>query len=348
MSTDKYSPTLKEFAVFKKGSQIIKSELNSLLQLGVERLHFGMNQWNNYDNKSSFIITEPPYPYNEKNLYVNASNNLWYETIWSFPSLDEIYYQTLLNEIKNHQVTENFNFNKGIVYANLGVAQSAQMKLDEGFANILKALIEDSGYSKYDLFKRDLFTQFENRYVKVKLNEMISQLQLEITSPSEQFIENFLNFLNDDQRVFFDYTFSRIIQNVKIWKEKNNKFTANRLLAYTQDLCLFTEDFLKSKISNSILSHRRYWDLKNLITQEFSRVDLRNCSANTMSDFDRILTSNMSSQNQPEKCLRILLSIRNYASHNVGVGTNTNYFYANYDNILLELIRAMCFVILLN
>ena len=39
-----------------------------------------------------------------------------------------------------------------MVYANLGIAQAIQLRIDEGFANILKALDEDRGYEPNYVF----------------------------------------------------------------------------------------------------------------------------------------------------------------------------------------------------
>lgn len=351
MSTDKYSVTLYEFADFFRSAQHLKAELNFLLWYGKKRLIYNMREWKNVDRKPTFTQNDPPYPYDVKNLYVNAVNNLWYETLWAFrPELSEIYYSELLQSIKKFEINENFRFNKGIVYGNLGVAQAAQMKLDEGFANILKALIEDAGYStnrpEYNLFRRKLFTQFEERYVKKYLQKIITLLNIDDIPSTERFVEKFLELLNDDQRVFFDYTFARIMQNWNIWKDKENAFTANRLLAYTQDLCLFIEDFLKSKTPSSILSNKTYWTLKDLLTQAFPSIELEGCSANTINELDNKLTSDLDRQNQPEKCLRILLTLRNYSSHNIKSGTSANCIYARYTEILHELIRALCYIIL--
>jgi len=349
-SIDKYSLNLNELTHFLEISEHLKAELNILLKMGLNRLDFGMHQWRDVDKKPSFtyLPDKPPYPYDEKNLYVNASNNLWHSTMWSFlPALNEIYFQALLQRIKEFE-GEEYHFNKGIVYGNLGVSQSAQMKLDEGFANILKALIEDSGYSQrtpeYDLFRRKLYTQFEERYVKKELQQLISQLSMPTISAIERFVESFMESLNNDQRVFFDYTFAKMMQNWRIWKEKENRFTANRLLACTQGFCLFNEDLLKSKIPQAVLSTKQYWTLKDLIPLKFSGISLRGCSANSMEDLDQKLTSNLNKQRQPEKCLRILLILRNYSSHNIRGGTNVNCFYDRYEEILLELVRAMCYI----
>jgi len=353
MSTDKYSLHLNELTHFLKSSEHLKAEFNILFRLGLDRLDFGMHHWKNVDKQPSFTYppANPPYSYNEKNLYVNASNNLWYKTMWSFlPELNEVYFKALLQRIKKFEDKKYF-FNKGIVYGNLGVSQSAQMKLDEGFANILNALIEDSGYSQktpeFTLFQRKLFTQFEERYVRKKLEGYITQLNIVNTSPADQFIERFLNSLNNDQRAFLDYTFARTMQNREIWEAKQNSFTANRLLACTQDFCLFNEDILKSKVSPTTLSTRPFWTLRNLIPAKFSGISLRGCAANSMADLDQKLPSELSRRIQPNKCLRILFILRNYSSHNVNGGTSANHFYAKHEEIFLELVRAMCYIALL-
>ncbi len=350
MSVKKYSHTFSELADFLKSVVHLKADLDFLLKYGLERLDFGMHQWKDADRKPSFNVATPPYVYREKNLYIDAANNLWYKTMWRFsPQLNEIYYNMLLERVKEYETNQNFRFNKGIVYANLGVAQSAQMKIDDGFANILKALIEDSGYSastpQHAVFRGGLFRQFERLFVKNRLQKAISELGMNATSPVGPFTQSFLDSLNNDQRTFFDYTFALIMHNLEIWKEKENGFTANRLLAYVQDFCLFNEDLLKSKISQTVLSTRSYWTLKNLIPQKFSRISLKGCAANDMTELDRELPQNLSRQRQPAKCLRILVMLRNYSSHNVSGGTSRNCFFARFEEIFAELVRALCYII---
>jgi len=351
---EKYHEKRDEIADFIKNSSQLLADMNFLFQYGRWRLDYGMTQWKDVDHKPQFdsLGRTPSYPYGEKDFYVRASSNLWYLTMWRFyPSLNEMYYSLLLAEVKAFEKTQSFAFNKGMIYANLGVAQSAQMKLDEGFANILKALIEDSPYSEntpeYNLRRRDLFTQFEILYVKNRLQTIISALGIAGVSRPEQFVTSFLDALNDDQRVFFDCTFARILQNQDIWKDKENSFTAGRLLAYTQDFCLFNEDLLKSKLSQTELRSRPRWELAGLIAAKFSGIDLNSCSAAQMSDLDAKLPSELSRQNDRERCLRILLMLRNYSSHNVKGGTGANYFYSQYNEILAELVRSTCYITLL-
>ena len=353
--SERYSETRDEVADFMKSSSRIAGGIDFLVQYGLWRLDFGMHCWKLVDKKPSFdpAIRPPPYPYNEKNLYVNASNNLWQSSMWRlYPSLNELYYSLLLDKIREFRNRKsNFDFNKGIVYANLGVAQSIQMKLDEGFANILKALIEDSPYSgtspEYNLHRRDLFTQFEIQYVKGPLVNIMRKLGVLGTSAVDSFLDALFNSLNDNQRAFLDYTIARIAQNLEIWKEKENSFTSNRLLAYTQDFCLFNEDLLKSKFSQTELGTRPHWELRNLVEGKFTGINLDRCSAKDMSELDTNLPSELGNPNLSEKGFRILLMLRNYSSHNVGGGNSRNCFYNRYDEVLAELVRAFYDIALL-
>jgi hypothetical protein len=358
MWKSKYTEKPYEVVLFSQRVLTLLDTINSLFEQGVRRLDFGMNQWKNVDKKPSFDAPIKPYPYeySEKNLYVGASNRLWLQNLWEAtdPSISELYFSALLEKVKVFKKdNNNFDFNKGMIYANLGVAQSSQMKLDEGFANILKALHEDAVYSsdttnpEDNLRKSGLFTQFEDRFVKEALKSVLSQLSMAGITSAEQFIDEFLKSLNNDQIVFFEYTFAKIMRNCEIWNEKKNRFTANRLLAYTQDLCLFNEDLLKSRIDSNTLKTKQYWILQYLIPLRFQNINLDQCQANTMEDLNKILPSEMDKSNQPEKCLRILLILRNYSSHNVGGGTEVDFFYNHYEDIVKELIRAMCEIALL-
>jgi len=352
----KYHESPNELAQFLQAAGQLKIDLQAIINLGKNRLHFCLNEWKNIDQRPSFVYTgTPPYPYNDKNLYITAANNLWYRTIWSFlPAINEEYFSALLRQIKRFE-SPTYYFNKGIVYGNLGVSQAAQMKLDEGFANILKALMEDAIYSTTgtpagtQIFNRHLFTQFEDMFVKIDFEHYLSNTGMTLPTPIRQFINYFLTSLDADQRVFFDYAFARAIQNWKIWEEKNNAFSANRLLSCTQDLCLFTEDLLKSKINPTVIGTRPYWILRNLVPlrTEFSGISLIGCGANTMSDLDTRLTRNLAIHNELERCLKILATIRNYSSHNIKSGTNRNVFYSRYPDIMTELVRAICNVRLL-
>jgi len=349
-----YFPTLDEIRQSVEDSRLLLAKLDAIVKYGQVRLEVNMMNWKHRDKKPSFVVAnnKPPYPYGDKDLYMSASNNLWYLVAWQRePALDEIYYKALLGTANMFMQKEEFLFNRGIVYANMGVAQATQMKIDEGFANILKALIEDSiyleGTPEDNVFKRKLLTQFEDVYVKNTFQMILVKLNIVEIPKAKDAVDALFDTLGSHQRIFLDYTFSRMMQNQAIWHDKPNSFTANRLLAYAQDFCLFCEDFLKSKFSTSKLSsimnkrNRNYVLLSDLIAEAFPSVDMTRCGADTMDDLDDVLEAELEKQAEPETCLRVLLTLRNYSSHNIG-GESWNYiFYRRYDRILDELVRAM-------
>ncbi len=139
-----------------------------------------------------------------------------------------------------------------MVYANLGIALAAQLRIDEGFANILKALDEDRGYlgkgkkPSKEIFNNRLFRQTERVIIVDRLEAQLGDLRRESQNYPKAY--ELLNSLSDpDQRIFFEYTFAKAIDNYEVWLEKPNRFSANRMIAYLQDMCLFSEDFLKRK-----------------------------------------------------------------------------------------------------
>jgi len=357
----KYYPTLHELSTPYKSALDIVSNIEFILKYGLERLDFGMHSWAEVDKLPSFDPDDPYQPYDTKNLYFTATNAIYMcktreKCPWTILPycISELYFQKMLDRVKEYErsyekrTKTRYNFNKGLAYANLGIAQAAQMKLDEGFANILKALDEDRGYARETpkLFDSYLFTQFERIYVKKPLRDLISKLKVIEDSRLENYVDSFLKSLSDNLRMFFDYTLIRIIQTYDIWKEKDNSFSANRLLAYTQDFCLFNEAFLKSKLSEEVRKSN-IWVLKDLLIEFklLKKSQVKGCGAKEMDVLDKKLSSELSKKDVKIRCLRILLTLRNYSSHNIGGGTKKNFFYSQYDKILLELMRAMYYII---
>ena len=144
--------------VFVKAAHDIQTDLDFTIRSGVGLLRDGMRQARKFDPNN-------PFPnYNEKNEYFNDANNICQLSLWKLGLYDlcERYYITLLREIREYETKNSTNFNKGMAYANLGVSQVARGKIDEGFANILKAHIEDEPYHRTDpsksVFQLHLYT----------------------------------------------------------------------------------------------------------------------------------------------------------------------------------------------
>lgn len=288
----------------------------------------------------SFDPDDPYEDYDCKNMYFTAANRLCQYSLWrqGLYGLAERYYRTMLDEIKKFENVNGYNHNKGMVYANLGIAQAIQLRIDEGFANILKALDEDRGYFEEEkkpteeFFKNPLFGQLEKGIVLSSLEKQISALEKDgEVCPTASDLLNGL--VDPDQRIFFEYTYAKIMNNHKVWTEKPNRFSANRMIAYLQDMCLFAEDFLKRKGYTGML--------RELISNTFSGVDLSGCGANSYEELNAKLEQFHKESNKRDRALRMLLTLRNFSSHNISAGEPKDFILGSFDKVFGEILRAV-------
>ena len=292
----------------------------------------------------SFDPDNPYEDYDLKNLYFSAVNNLCQFSLWRvglYP-FAERYYKAMLETIKRFEKNHEYNHNKGIVYANLGISQAAQMKIDEGFANILKALDEDRGYlgkrPESEIFDNILFRQIERLIVVNSLDSQLDILREEGETCPKAY--DFLKSLKDpDQRIFFEYTYAKIMKNYDVWQEKPNRFSANRMISYLQDMCLFAEDFLKRKNYSGMLH--------DLICDAFG-VDLKGCSANSYDELNKKIERFCKITNKRNKALGILLTLRNFTSHNISAGEPEDFILNHFDIVFREVLRALIYIYQLN
>jgi len=310
--------------------------------LGVETLLENMKYCKETLNLPRFNPDKPYDDYDSKNMYFSAANNLCQYSLWRHKIFDfaEKYYRKMLETILKFEGT-SYNHNKGMVYANLGITQAVQGKIDEGFANILKALDEDRGYFQkgkdpaQEIFNSELFSQLEKTIVIDSLEKQMAALSKEGEAcPSAG---DFLKSLTDpDQRIFFEYTYAKIVDNHRVWVEKANRFSANRMLAYMQDMCLFSEDLLKRKGYDGMLN--------NLISSAFSGIDLAGCGADSYKDLNDKLEKMCSETNMRNRALRMLLTLRNFSSHNISSGDKEDFFFREFEKVFNEILRAIVHV----
>ena len=339
---DLFDP-LHDFLLYSKPSFDIIANYQYIENLGKTILLQNMIYCKETLKLPSFDI-DNPYDYGCKNLYISAANKLCMTSLWNrgLYAFAEKYYLAMLTEIKKFKDSnEGYNHNKGMVYANLGVVQAAQLKIDEGFANILKALDEDRGYLQKgrkpdeELFNTRFFQQFEEPIV---LAPLVKQIEVLVndgeTCPTAK---EFLKSLSDPhQRMFFEYTYVKIMENYKVMSEKPNNFSANRLIAYLQDLCLFAEDFLKKKNYVGML--------KTLLLTAFSGTDLSGCSTYSPEELNNTIESIYGETNKQNRSLRMLLTLRNYTSHNVSACKEGDFIPSNFSEVFNEILRAIMLI----
>ena len=120
----------------------------------------------------------PSKPYDEKNQYflevAKLSSPLFQYKGLVAPA--ERYYRKMLDAILEYEDRNAKVFNKGIVFANLGIAQIANGNLDEGINYLLMADGEDAAFTvnPHGVLEGELWHQFARHHVinnLVQLNE---------------------------------------------------------------------------------------------------------------------------------------------------------------------------------
>jgi hypothetical protein len=139
-----------------------------------------------------------------------------------------------------------------------------------------------------------------------------------------------------DSRLFFEFTFAKIIENWRVWQDKENRFTSNRLLAYTQDLCLFAEDMLRRK---------GFGDRLRTTVRKMFNVELgEDCDANSFRRLNSLLKKHLKKRRPLNRCFRTFITLRNFSSHNVAGGNGKDFFYSDYERVLMEILRSIVLI----
>lgn len=130
--TDLYG-LLQTRLMYSKIAFDINANYSFIENLGKETLIQNMKYCKDVLKLPSFDPNNPYPVYNNKNKYFLATNELCQYSLWHFHlyGLAEQYYSAMLDTIKKFEKDSSYNHNKGIVYANLGISQAAQMKTDK-------------------------------------------------------------------------------------------------------------------------------------------------------------------------------------------------------------------------
>lgn len=331
-------------------SKEIKDRFQLVVKQGLTKLKDGMERFKD----DPFNPSKPYRNYNKKNEYFEASNAICLGIFWKIGYYDlcEKYFLLMLNYIKEYEIKEKVYFNKGMIYVNLGVSQIAQNKIDEGFANILKAHMEDSPYHKSDstksVFKLPHYKQFENHIIDHYLIHIKKYTKLDNSKASKNDIVNLVTSLDTDEHILLISLLYKFRNQLVILKDKDNRFTRLQLFLLLQDFCLFIENAIKTKTGET-------GTLKFLLNNLFSRSSGRPrtwwsefdgnhslAKADNITDFERNLTDIFGISNLIAQRLLTCWAIRNFSSHNID--TRNDYIYNHIEPILENILFAILFL----
>jgi hypothetical protein len=212
-------------------------DLNGMIQHGLLMLNEDIQKYPSIDQ-----VME----YSEKNHYINRANQHGLFLLRSgFHWAAEVYYDVLLSEILKYQKTTNRIFNKGIVYANLAVAEIRGGKIDIGIAHLLRAEAEDRPVDpEFKILETILWDQFESRIREYLLS--LNALSKDVFEIDERFLRSFLGgikFVED--RIFLSGTLLSIEYNRWAMSGETNSYSLGRFYSGLKDICLLTESLLR-------------------------------------------------------------------------------------------------------
>jgi hypothetical protein len=311
----------------------------------------------NMESHSSF---DSDRPYDEKNAYFIELARRGQDHLF-LPGLHwvaELYFITLLTEILKYEKSHDKHFNKGMVYADLGIAQMAIGKFDAGIANLLAADEEDRPFvnDPHGILNSPLWKQFEQPVIVeylIRFNQN-SDAALKF-SVDEAFLNNFFVNMDLQDCLFFEGTIWALIDNLRRDHSVPNVYTRGRLFSGLKDLCLLTEALLRKKqVIAGTLQSDAYITLPKLIENALSNQSSNltqnlNTNANNLKEFVDNLENILSNASSPEirrvYCLRL---VRNFTGHHFDlshsiVSPNGQSFFDMYETTLTNILSAILY-----
>jgi hypothetical protein len=325
---------------------------DAFLNQGLEWLEEDMERYPAFD---------PAAPYKEKNAYFNRANNLFLQRLrlnhWSA----EMYYNTMLLSILDYQKLTEKVFNKGMVYANLGIAQVIANKFDLGIAHLLTAQEEDRAINpSFDILNSDLWEQFEHPVIFGLLSSLNSppysaNLSFDI---DDAFLEQLVTEMEQDERIFLEGAIWQISLNLSLNDERPNAYTRGVLYSGLRNLCLVIETLLRKRhyiLFPTAKGHRpSLWNflqrgLRNQAVNDTYLNQFRDAedTLEFLHNFEGISNSGRSDE---AKRLHYLCLIRNFTAHHLDISETVaslsgNQFFDNYyETAFVNVLAALLYL----
>ncbi len=271
--------------------------------------------------------------YHEKNQYFNGVNQLglWILRSGIHTYFADQYYRVMLDTILAYEKEHKKHFNKGMVYANLGIAQIVQGKFDAGIAHLLTAEWEDREVAepKQFILDTELWTVFETRtFDRYKQLNGLNWLAFVI---DDSFLEQLVKGLSNQNRIFLGGTMLTLIDNVNQNRVQPNNFTYARIFSGMKDLCLLIETLLREQQRSKTKNYAPNSTIYNLLEFALSKQGIKFqqpslkglAKADKLEDFlnhyEEIMRKSTQFELRFSHCIHL---IRNFTGHHFDVSDN--------------------------
>ncbi len=313
-------------------------------------------------NLKDYPAFDPTAPYPEKNAYFEkisyeTSNLFGYDGL--VPAAEQ-FYRAMVDTILEYERQHEKNFNKGIVYANLGIILIAHANLDEGIHYLLLADKEDSPYqhNPHGILDSVLWKQFEDRHIIAHLSQLNvnpnANLHFHIDTA---FILSFLTGLELSDRLMLEATLWMIYRNIELNQVNSNDYTRGRLYSGLKDLCLLTESLLRKKQRlQGIINPNAQITLGPLFNNALTGLGIGYphptlpFGANSLQEFVNNLEHILVTAASPEiRRIYCLYLVRNFTGHHFDVSSHTHTpngkeFFDLYEATLTNIVAAILYL----
>lgn len=325
------------------------------------------------NNLVAYPAFDPSRPYEEKNAYIVELMRQGEQRLF-VPHLDSVaerYLATLLTVTLDFEQENKKHFNKGMVYANLGIIQMALGKVDAGIAHLLMANEEDRPFvpDPHGVLNGHLWQQFEDEKIFKLLIELNGSPQTNLHFTIDQpFLLNLFRGMELQDRMFLEGTLWAIFENSYLNVQTPNIYTRGRLYSGLKDLCLLTEALLRKKQvatgtinpNNQTLGDRKGGTQPGLLSIAlrphnigYPQIGLNVWAENLQALLDNledILYNASSPEIRRIYCLHL---IRNFTGHQFdlsdGVTSPTGRtFFDLFDDVLVNVLSAILYLKFIN
>ena len=328
-----------------------KIDVDGLIEQGLAMLREDMECHGSFD---------PTRPYDEKNAYFVRTQELGNSLFR--PGLHwvaEHYFGTTLRDILDYEQESGKRFNKGMVYANLGISQVAIGKLDAGIAHLLAADQEDCPFVRdpHGILNTRLWQQFERRRIFDYLiefnNNPDATLSFAVDADS---LDDLFRALDLQDRIFLEGTIWALQDNLQQDGVCSNVYTWGQLYSGLKDLCLLTESLLrKRQIQDRRITNATRITLGNLLQNALAGLgigypqDGLSTSANDLQEFvdnlEGILNNANSADLRRVYCLHL---VRNFTGHHfdpsdTAISVGGQSFFDMFELALMNILSAILY-----
>ncbi len=340
-------------------------DVDDLIQQGLTLLREDMERYDSFD---------PTRDYDEKNAYFLRAQELGDPLLgWRQYDIAERFFGTMLRSIPDYERASGKHFNKGIVYAYVGIVQIASGKLDTGIAHLLTADWEDRDFIPkvgHGILNTHLWQQFERPMIFDYLIGFSSNPDAALGFIiDEDFLVDLFQGMEKQDRIFLEGTIWALRENLRQDEVCSNVYTWGQLYSGLKDLCLLTETLLrKRQIQDGVISardrimlgddrrRRRPGLLTNALTGQsigYPQSDL-STSANDLQEFvdnlENILTNANNAELRRVYCLHL---VRNFTGHHFDLSDRvtspgSRTFFDMYEVVLVNVLSAILYFEFIN